>query len=133
MKNIPYIIIFTLLLALGLLYTKTINYENITDELLSENITQINKIESLKLTNSTLNQTIINLETNIQNLEDNLSKEQNSTQQYTQSLEEQILLLESKLPYIDDDNNHINNTIEIEQFDNNLIEQIDENEITGFN
>ena len=133
MKNIPYIIIFTLLLALGLLYTKTINYENITDELLSENITQINKIESLKLTNSTLNQTIINLETNIQNLEDNLSKEQNSTQQYTQSLEEQILLLESKLPYIDDDNNDINNTIEIEQFDNNLIEQIDENEITGFN
>jgi|GEM_PF-5783979 len=142
MKNITYIIIFTLLIALGLIYTKTINYENIADELLSENIEQINEIKYLKSKNSTLNQTIINQETNIQNLEENLSQERNNTQ----ILEEQIILLESKLPYIDF--NDTNNTIHEEQFNNNFIfennttEQIEEyiehpnteeNEITGFN
>ena len=135
MKNITYIIIFTLLIALGLIYTKTINYEDIADELLSENIEQINKIKSLESKNSKLNQTIINLE-------NNLSQEINNTK----ILEEQIILLESKLPYID--NNDTNNTIYEEQFyidnifENNTTEQIEdyieepdveENEITGFN
>ncbi len=121
MKNIQYIIIFTLLIALGLIFTKTINYENITDELLSENIKKTNKIKYLESQNSTLNQTIINLK-------NNLSQEKNNTKQ----LEEQIILLESNLPYIDNDDT--NNTIH----ENNTIEEVEqpnleENDITGFN
>ncbi|MEA3554215.1 MAG: hypothetical protein U9R39_07445 [Campylobacterota bacterium] len=134
MKNITYIIIFTLSIALGLIYTKIINYENIADELLSENIEQTDEIKYLKSKNSTLNQTIINLE-------NNLSNERNNTQ----TLEQQIILLESKLPYIDDDTN---NTIYEEQFINDFIyennttkqteeyiehQDIEENQITGFN
>lgn len=134
MKNITYVIIFTLSIALGLIYTKIINYENIADELLSENIEQTDEIKYLKSKNSTLNQTIINLE-------NNLSNERNNTQ----TLEQQIILLESKLPYIDDDTN---NTIYEEQFINDFIyennttkqteeyiehQDIEENQITGFN
>ncbi len=131
MKNITYIIIFTLLLALGLIFTKIINYENITDELLLENIKQTNNIKSLESKNLTLNQTIINLQKDIQNIENNLSQERNNTQQ----LEEQIIQLESKLPFIDNmdslDSTDTNITTEIEEY----IEEpeIEENEITGFN
>ena len=90
MKNITYIIIFSLVLAIGLVYKKKINYENITDELLIENIEQSNKIKYLKSQNLTQNQTI-------KNLENNLSQERDNTKK----LKELIVLLESKLPFID--------------------------------
>lgn len=128
MKNITYIIIFTLLLALGLIFTKIINYENITDELLLENIKQTNNIKSLESKNLTLNQTIINLQKDIQNIENNLSQERNITQQ----LDAQIILLKSMLPYIDNnDSNDTNITTDIEEYIEEA--EIEENEITGFN
>jgi len=128
MKNIQYIIIFTLTLTLGLVYSKIINYENITDELLSDNIIQINKIKSLKSKNSTLQQTIINLEITIKNLDNNLSQEKNNTK----ILREQIILL-APISY-DIDSNDTNNTQQL--LENNITQQsdfIEENEITGFN
>ncbi|PIF04147.1 MAG: hypothetical protein CSA86_03365 [Arcobacter sp.] len=61
MKNIQYIIIFTLLLALGILYIQFMNYKNISSTLLNENtrntaqISQLNsKISSLIIQNKEL-------------------------------------------------------------------------------
>ena len=72
MQKVKYIIIFTLLLILGIVYLQLIDYQNISSTLLDNNTknTQIhnelkNKISSLKLENKELNNRIIILEEEI--------------------------------------------------------------------
>lgn len=77
MQKIKYIIIFTLLLALGLLYVQLDDYDKITNRLIKDNRsslqnkTFLNKtIEELKTTNSELKNTIMILKEKIISLEE---------------------------------------------------------------
>ena len=69
MQKVKYIIIFTLVLALGMVYIQLADYQNITSTLLEDNsdsknntIQLKNKINSLETQNQQLQNTIISLE-----------------------------------------------------------------------
>ena len=133
MKNIQYIIIFTLLIIVALAATQIQNYKNISNQLLDENTFQLNHIKSLKTLNSKLKQTIISLETNLKKLEYNISQEQNNSS----ILKQEIILLKSQILYMDTNkstNNEQNSTNAIILEDNNTQQyNFQENDITGFN
>ena len=86
MKYLKYIIIFTLLLLLGLLYLQLHNYQNITTTLLSKN--------------HTLNQNKIDLQDKIVSLKEQIDKQNekiNTFQKNIISLEENLSLLKLKV------------------------------------
>ena len=128
MQKVKYIIIFTLVLALGMVYIQLADYQKITSTLL-ENNTE-NKNNSVQLKN-----TIISLETQNQQLQNTII-----------SLEEQLSLAQIKLVnhQFTENNNTLNLPMDIQPLNQeqnqttpnlNLTPSItldDENEITGF-
>lgn len=154
MKNITYIIIFILVIALGLLYTQLVNYQNIIDNLLYENNQQTETITILNNDKLELNNNIENLHTKITTLENNLSHELNTSNNLKNTIEEQNKnLLEHNITIkVEDINytiptNDLNISLEpvpqiVESNDTTTaIEQLDvkpnitlddENKITGF-
>ena len=104
MQKIKYIVIFTLLLALGILYVQLSDYDKITNALLNENSSSYknienlnnkiillenkntilnNRITSLENNNSNLNNTITQLQEEIIAIDENLSISNLPIQQYT--------------------------------------------------
>lgn len=129
MQKIKYIIIFTLLVALGMIYIQLVDYKNIAISLVNENTTinkntnlLNNKLNSLQIENEKLKNTIL-------------------------SLEETLLDMQIKLNnvryYRTTDINDTNNTYNApyDDLDTNQTEELnikpsldldDENKITGF-
>ena len=141
MKYIKYIIIFTLLLLLGLLYLQLHNYQKITATLLTENHTlSQNKID-LKKKILTLQENVVQqnkkidtLNEDIISLEEKLSLSQikiidtNYTQpQSDLSLSNEILKSDQSNEFKKEEENITNNT----NFKPNITMD-DENKITGF-
>ena len=128
MQKVKYIIIFTLVLALGMVYIQLSDYQEITSTLLENN--SDNKSNTIQLKNK-----IISLETQNQQLENTII-----------SLEEQLSLVQIKLmsQQFTENNNTHNIPIDIEPLNQeqnqttpgiNLTPNItidEENEITGF-
>ncbi len=67
MEKIKYLIIFTLIIALGLLYIELTNYKNITNQLITTNNTQEKEISNLENKLKKQIDTIITLEENLTN------------------------------------------------------------------
>lgn len=142
MQKLKYIIIFTLLLALGLLYVQLDDYDKITNELIQDNRSSLqNKtyldqtIEQLKTTNNELEITITKLNEKIISLEEKNHilqiqlYEQNSTIQDKNStdsfnLQEEILQTRNYT--------QSNSTAQQELDVTPNITLDDENKITGF-
>ena len=134
MKNIQYIIIFTLLIVVALAAIQILNYKDISYQLLEENNLQSNKIKSLETTRLKLNQILTSLETNMKKLENNITKEQNNNSQLIQ----EIASLKSQIQSVDNieiDNNTITIINNNDDYKQNYIADIvfKENDITGFN
>ncbi len=148
MQKIKYIIIFTLLLALGLLYIQLCDYDKITNTLLNDNklsyeteIILKNKISTLETDNLTLSDKINNLEEHIITLEENLSVLQltiqnNIPQDINYTIEQNIDINQEIML-----SNENSTEEEIEEQNENLnpipnitpsITMDDENQITGF-
>jgi len=82
MQKIKYLIIFTLILALGLLYLQIIDYKIITNQLISTNSTLeseqktlSNELNKTKIENINLKETIKNQNQKIITLEENLTNQ----------------------------------------------------------
>ena len=128
MQKIKYIIIFTLVLALGMVYIQLADYQEITTTLLENN--NDSKTNTIELENK-----IITLETQNQQLQNTII-----------SLEETLSLTQIKLmnQKFVDNNNTLNSPMDIQPLnqeqnqttsDFNLTPDItidDENEVTGF-
>ncbi|MEA3498084.1 MAG: hypothetical protein U9R16_03390 [Campylobacterota bacterium] len=148
MKNIKYVIIFSLLLALGIVYNQLNNYKNITNKLLLQSNTQTNTIKILE--NNITQQSVIitNLQKNLNSFEDTLLDEADQTELYKKiiTLEEHIVSLEEN--QLNNEIEDINKTTQIEQLNertdkpNNIkndslnitpnITLDEENKVTGF-
>ena len=74
MEKIKYLIIFTLVLALGLTYIELTNYKNIINQLLNTNNIQEQKIEELENKLKNQIETIISLEENLSNAKLNIQE-----------------------------------------------------------
>ena len=104
MQKIKYIIIFTLLLALGLLYVQLSDYDKITNTLLNENSSSYknieklnnqiillentnlelnNQVKSLENNNTNLNNQIVELQEEIISIDESISISQLPTQEYS--------------------------------------------------
>ncbi len=135
MTKIKYIIIFTLVLALGMVYIQLADYQKITSTLLENNNDSKNAKIKLKNKITTLENKIITLETENQQLQDKIISIEE-----TQSLT-QIQFMNQQFP---ENNNTLNLPMEIKPLhqeqnetssDFNITPDItidDENEITGF-
>ena len=154
MQKIKYIIIFTLLLALGLLYVQLSDYDKITNTLLNENSSSYKNIETLNNKVILLENKNIELNNQIELLEDkntNLNKQLITLQEEIISIEENISI--SQLPIqpniITDTNKTINSSLDmhqevllnsqsdesIEEFNMPIEPKVtldDQNKITGF-
>ena len=135
MTKIKYIIIFTLVLALGMVYIQLADYQKITSTLLENNNDSKNAKIKLKNKITTLENKIITLETENQQLQDKIISIE-ETQALTQ-----IQFINQQFP---ENNNTLNLPMEIKPLhqeqnetssDFNITPDItidDENEITGF-
>lgn len=102
MQKVKYVIIFTLLVALGLLYIQLDDYDKISNSLLQENISSNDEIK-------TLNEKV-----------QDLQNENELLQNKVYSLEQQLLEQERNITLSKlDDNYSIDNTLDL----NNSIEQ----------
>jgi len=102
MQKVKYVIIFTLLVALGLLYIQLDDYDKISNSLLQENISSNDEIK-------TLNEKV-----------QDLQSENELLQNKVYSLEQQLLEQERNITLSKlDDNYSIDNTLDL----NNSIEQ----------
>jgi len=121
MKNIKYVVIFSLLLALGIVYYQLLNYQNITNKLLLQSNTQTNTIKLLEDNVTQQSVIITNLKTNLNSFKDTLLDEADQTELYKKiiTLEEHIVSLEeNQLNNIIED---INSTIQTEQLNYSAI------------
>ncbi|MEA2018338.1 MAG: hypothetical protein U9N59_07810 [Campylobacterota bacterium] len=154
MQKIKYIIIFTLLLALGLLYVQLSDYDKITNTLLNENSSSYDKITKLQNKITLLESENIELNNNVSLLKDenlNLNSRVTTLQDKIISMDETISI--SKLPIqeniLDETNETISSALDIHQeillnSNNNTFEEEqdikvepkitldDQNKITGF-
>ena len=151
MQKIKYIIIFTLLLALGLLYVQLSDYDKITNTLLNENSSSYQNIEKLNNKIILLESTNVELNNQIRSLENNNTKLTNQVvelQEEIISIDENISISQlPKLQYTSADTTETTIDInqEILQINKNNSEGLlnnlpvipnatinDENKITGF-
>ena len=131
MQKIKYIIIFTLLLALGMLYIQLADYKNITSTLLENNKsnkntiqTLTNQISLLKAQNEQLQNQIITLEENLA-----LTKIKLNTQNFVTDNNTTNTLINDLPQYIEKEEEN-NETTQLNPKPNITIDN--ENAITGF-
>jgi len=129
MQKIKYIIIFTLLLALGMVYIQLIDYKNITGTLLKDNQSNKNTVQILENKISLLENTTQELKNTIISLEENLSLTQMKldTQNYTQENNASIDFQDPSQSI----ENILNNTNDELNLQPNITLD-NENQITGF-
>ena len=141
MEKVKYIIIFTLILALGLIYLQLIDYKNITNTLIKQNNNFENQVKNLNTNNTQLHNKIQSLEKEIIILEENLSNINAKNKDikilyfdFNQSKENNTTIDNNTTQQSDNNNTKIDENLTFENNTTNKTKSTlyDQNSITGF-